>query len=68
VGVNATGGAARSEDAPQGRDNHRALDPYDRNPDTPEEVQKMLASAYRERRDEPYEGGGGVTGEQDPGA
>jgi len=69
VGTNATGGEAHSEDAVQGRDKAGlGLDPYDRNPDTQDEAKTMLASAYRERRDEGYEGGGRVAPEQDPGA
>ena len=69
VGTNATGGTAHGEDAAQGRDKGElGLDPYDRNPDTQDEAKTMLASAYRERRDERYEGGGRVATEQDPGA
>jgi hypothetical protein len=69
VGTNATGGPAHSEDARQGRDGAQlGLDPYDRNPDSRDEARTMLAGAYRERRDERYEGGGPMTGEQDPGA
>lgn len=38
-------------------DPHTSLDPYDRNPDSKEEVGRMLASGYGESVNRNYEGG-----------
>ncbi|CAL1715919.1 unnamed protein product [Somion occarium] len=37
------------------KDVHAGFDPYGRNPDSKEEVSQMLASSYRERREQKYE-------------
>lgn len=69
--------AGEVQDAQQGQDADtrrdfkpagRGLDPYDRNPDSKEEVREMLASAYSGRRGEQYESSGATGNDADVGA